>query len=113
MWRPLFSTLSPAGSGARLSILIFHRVLPAPDPLFPGEPDAQRFDEICRWLAKWFRVLDLNDALAGLRRGDLPARAAAITFDDGYADNSDVAVPILQRHGLTATFFIATGYVDG
>ena len=37
----------------------------------------------------------------------------AITFDDGYADNHDVAMPILRRHGLCATFFIATGFLDG
>jgi len=43
----------------------------------------------------------------------LPARAAAITFDDGYADNHEVALPILLRHGLKATFFIATGFLDG
>jgi peptidoglycan/xylan/chitin deacetylase (PgdA/CDA1 family) len=43
----------------------------------------------------------------------LPARAACITFDDGYADNHHVAMPILQHHGLTATFFIATSFLDG
>jgi peptidoglycan/xylan/chitin deacetylase (PgdA/CDA1 family) len=36
-----------------------------------------------------------------------------ITFDDGYADKHDVAMPILQRHGLCATFFIATGFLNG
>ena len=40
-------------------------------------------------------------------------RAPCITFDDGYADNHDVALPILQSHGLPATFFIATGFLDG
>jgi peptidoglycan/xylan/chitin deacetylase (PgdA/CDA1 family) len=48
-----------------------------------------------------------------LERDDLPARAACITFDDGYADNLTIATPILKRHGLTATFFIATGFLDG
>lgn len=43
----------------------------------------------------------------------LPARAACITFDDGYADNVEVALPILQRHSFTATFFISTGFLDG
>jgi peptidoglycan/xylan/chitin deacetylase (PgdA/CDA1 family) len=36
-----------------------------------------------------------------------------ITFDDGYADNVEVAGPILARYGLPATFFIATGFLDG
>ena len=44
--------------------------------------------------------------------GELPARAACITFDDGYADNLDVAVPILKSYGLLATFFIATGFLN-
>lgn len=113
MWASLFAMLSPEGRAARLSILIFHRVLPGPDALFPDEPDAERFEEICRWLANWFRVLDLDDALVRLRQNQLPARAAAITFDDGYADNHDIALPILQRHRLTATFFVATNYLDG
>ena len=113
MWSGLLSLLSPAGPRARLSILIFHRVLAAPDPLFPDEMHAARFNELCGWLARWFQVLRLDEAVARLRRNDLPARALAITFDDGYADNHDVALPILQRHGLSATFYIATGFLDG
>lgn len=113
MIRTAFSLLSPAGPEARLSVLIFHRVLATPDPLFPDEPDAARFDQVCAWLARWFNVLPLDAAVKRLRAGQLPARAAAITFDDGYADNHDVALPILRRHGLTATFFVATGFLDG
>lgn len=110
---PLFSWLSPAGPKSRLSVLIFHRVLPEPDPLFPDEMHARRFDELCGWLAAWFNVLPLDKAVQCLHACTLPARAACITFDDGYADNHHVAMPILQRHGLTATFFIATGFLDG
>ena len=110
---PLFSLLSPAGPRARLSVLIFHRVLPEPDPIFPGEIDVPRFDAICRWVRQWFNVLPLDVAVGRLQQGTLPARAAAITFDDGYADNHDHALPLLQRHGLPATFFIASGFIDG
>jgi len=113
MLKPLFQLASPAGARARLSVLIFHRVLPEPDPLFPDEMDARRFDELCGWLKNWFNVLPLDQAAAQLKAGTLPARAACITFDDGYADNCHVAMPILQRHSLTATFFIATGFLDG
>lgn len=113
MLKTLFGGLSRAGSAARLSVLIFHRVLPVVDPLFPDEIDSSRFDLICGWLKSWFNVLPLDVAVARLKTGTLPARAACITFDDGYADNFHIALPILQRHGLTATFFISTGFLDG
>lgn len=113
MIKTLMGLASPAGRRARLSILIFHRVLDKPDPLFPGEIDRATFDAICGWLKSWFQVLPLDEAMTRLQRGDLPARAAAITFDDGYADNEAIALPILQKHGLPATFYIATGYLNG
>jgi len=111
--RWLLQALSPEAARARLSIFIFHRVLPARDPLFPAEVDAAQFDAICDWLRQWCNVLPLDEACRRLQDGTLPSRAAAITFDDGYADNHDIALPILRRHGLTATFFVATGFLDG
>ncbi|MEO6922616.1 MAG: polysaccharide deacetylase family protein, partial [Bryocella sp.] len=111
--KPVLSLLSPAGPKARLSVLIFHRVLAQQDPLFPEELDAQQFERVCQWISQWLNVLPLDDAVCRLRSGSLPSRAAAITFDDGYADNREVALPILQRYGLCATFFIATGFLDG
>ena len=105
--------LSPSGAGARLSVVLFHRVLAAPDPLFPDDIDQARFRKICDWLATWFTVLPLDQALRQQADGCLPARALSITFDDGYADNHEVALPILQRHALAATFYVATGFLDG
>lgn len=99
--------------GRSLSILLYHRVLPQADPLFPGEVDAARFDAQMALVARSFNVLPLADAVRRLRDGSLPPRALAITFDDGYADNHDVALPILRRHGLRACFFVATGFLDG
>lgn len=111
--RPIFRHLSPAGPRGQLAVLIFHRVLPRPDELFPGEIDAERFDRVCSWLARWFNVVQLDEAVEAMTAGRLPERAAAITFDDGYADNHDIALPILRRHGLRATFFVATGFLNG
>ena len=93
--------------------MIFHRVLAHQDPLFPGEITQRQFDDICAWVKRWFQVLPLPDAVTALQRGTLPARALAITFDDGYADNHDLALPVLQKHGLQATFFVASGFLDG
>jgi peptidoglycan/xylan/chitin deacetylase (PgdA/CDA1 family) len=96
-----------------LSILIYHRVCAAPDPLFPEQVDARRFEQHVRLLNRWFRVMPLGEAVRRLAARTLPPRAACITFDDGYADNAEVVLPILQRHRTPATFFVASGFLDG
>lgn len=105
--------LSPAGERARLTILILHGVKPEPDPMFPGNTHAREFDALLGWLGDWFKVMPLPEAVTALAAGSLPARALAITFDDGYEDNHSVAMPILQRHGLSATFFVSTSFLNG
>lgn len=102
-----------AASRDRLSVLIYHRVPQRPDALLPGEPGAAEFESTMQWVKSVFNVIPLADGVAGLRTSKLPARALAITFDDGYANNAKVAAPILRRLGLPATFFIATGFLDG
>jgi peptidoglycan/xylan/chitin deacetylase (PgdA/CDA1 family) len=113
VFRSLFSVLAPSGRRSKLSILIFHRVLPCSDSLLNDLPDAAAFEERMRWVREWFNVMPLAEAATRLARGDLPARALSITFDDGYADNEEIAAPILRRLGLHATFFVATGFLGG
>ncbi len=104
---------SPGGSFGALLVLIFHRVLERPDPMLEGEPDAAAFAEQMDLVASLCHVLPLPEAAARLASGRLPPRAVCITFDDGYANNAEVAVPILAARGLTATFFVASGFLDG
>ena len=99
--------------GQRLSILIYHQVLPERDPLRPDAPDIASFDWQMDLLARHTDVLSLPEAVQRLKAGKLPPRATVVTFDDGYADNHDHALPILKKHGIPATFFIATGYLNG
>lgn len=113
MFHFLGDLLSPAGKRGRLSILIYHRTLAEPDPILHDEIDAVVFAQQMALLAAEFNVLPLGEACARLARGTLPARAACITFDDGYADNERIALPILKRFRLPATFFVATGFSDG
>lgn len=96
-----------------LTILIFHRVLPVSDPLRSSEPDVTYFDYLMNFIADSFVVLPLSEAVDRLQRCDLPRRACCITFDDGYADNLTVALPILEKYALPATVFVATDYLDG
>lgn len=110
----LVTSLTSKKSGEnKLWILIFHRVLDSPDPLRPGEVDRIAFDWQMSLLAKYFNVLSLNDAVDQLSAGELPPRAAAITFDDGYADNLSIATPILEKYDFPATVFVSTGFIDG
>lgn len=113
MFRLPLSIASPSGLRGRLSILIFHRVLTEPDPLFPEVPCAVQFERHMRWVKAWFNVLPLGEAIDRLYAGSIPSRALAITFDDGYADNEELAAPILKRLGMTATVFVSTGFLAG
>ena len=97
----------------KLNILIYHRVMPEPDPLRPWEIDAQQFRKHLEWISGVFNVIPLADAVQQLKTGTLKRRSLVITFDDGYLDNATVALPLLKKAGLHATFFCTSAWLDG
>jgi len=105
---------APGAARGRLTILMYHRVLAVADPMRPHDITAPTFDEQMGALARVFNVLPLSEALTRLAAGTLPERSACITFDDGYRDNVAIALPILQRLRLPATFYVTSGVLgDG
>lgn len=94
-------------------ILLYHEVFAPGDrtPHTSTQITADDFRAQLEFVRATCRVLDLPTFVERLAEGRLPGRACAITFDDGFADNVEVALPILQELGLPATFFIADGYV--
>ena len=56
-------------------------------------------------------VISLADLVQARRSGDLPSRPVIVTFDDGYADNVDTAMPLLEHHAILATIFLTTGAI--
>jgi peptidoglycan/xylan/chitin deacetylase (PgdA/CDA1 family) len=110
LMRPLSVIAGYAASKATFQILSYHRVNDAGDPFFPALPTAV-FDQHMRFVSRAYTVLGLETLVARAREGGIPRRAVAITFDDGYRDNLTHAAPILRRHGLPATFFLATGAI--
>ncbi|MCC6531335.1 MAG: polysaccharide deacetylase family protein [Burkholderiales bacterium] len=111
--RHLTRALVSRGRGTHLTILIYHRVHAAADPMSPEEVDARTFDWQVRCLCEYFHILPLDEAVEKLGRRALPQGAVSITFDDGYRDNCEVALPVLRRHGASATFFVATDFLGG
>ena len=97
----------------RLLVLCWHNV--DSTWLFPSRPGAgpRGMERQFRFLRRYTNVVDLREALAALATGrPLPARAVAITFDDGYRDQLELAVPMLERLGLPATFFLIPGILS-
>jgi peptidoglycan/xylan/chitin deacetylase (PgdA/CDA1 family) len=113
MLRSFAGFASRRGRGTSLLILTYHRVTPSPDALLPDEPDARAFAALIDSIRSTFNVLPLGEALGLRTEGRLPARAVSITFDDGYSNNAEVALPILEQRGVRATFYVATGYLNG
>ena len=107
------SLVAGAATRSRLTVLIFHRVLPAKDPLRPDEPSVGQFAWQMRLLREHFQPLPLLEAVQRLKGGSLPSRAVCVTFDDGYADNAQCAMPVLKRYAIPATVFVSTGFLNG
>lgn len=109
----LAGNFASASRKRSLLVLIYHRVVPEADPLLPDEPDAAGFAAQMDTVARSFNVLPLVDGVRRLYSGRLPRRAVCVTFDDGYANNFDVALPILKMHGIPATVFVAPAFLSG
>jgi peptidoglycan/xylan/chitin deacetylase (PgdA/CDA1 family) len=101
------------GFQPRAVVLMYHRVADAVADPFNLCVSPENFNEQLEMLQKHYRVLPLEDILPALREGKLRSTAVAITFDDGYADNCQTAAVSLGRHGLPATVFVTSGYLDG
>ena len=101
----------------RATLLMYHRVLPAAEcegyPFPSLVMPAEAFEQQVAWLAKHAEVVTAAEVMARRNSATAPTRrpVVAITFDDGYADNHAIAAPILDRHGVPATFFLASEFV--
>lgn len=92
-----------------VAVLFYHRV--ADNHLTPWTISRRNFSRHLDWLERHFDVVTLAEAQRRVRSHGNARPTVAITFDDGYAENCDFAIPELQRRGLTATYFVATSSV--
>lgn len=104
--------------GGMGAILMLHRVTDAPErpgganrhlTITPGFLDRVIID----MKRLGYEFVTLNGALDRLRSGQGRQPFATITADDGYRDNLTEALPVLERHGVPLTIYIAPGLIDG
>jgi peptidoglycan/xylan/chitin deacetylase (PgdA/CDA1 family) len=93
-------------------ILMYHRIAEADADPWRLAVSPSLFDEQLALLKKRRILLSLVEFGLLHRGGRLPAKAVAITFDDGYACNALAAAPLLAKHGAPATIFLATGWIS-
>jgi peptidoglycan/xylan/chitin deacetylase (PgdA/CDA1 family) len=99
------------GDTTGLRILLYHRVADDDDPLSLAP---RRFREEMQYLAgEGYTVIDLMTAVAMLDAGEVPPRVLGLTFDDGFVDVRDHALPVIAELGFRATVFVTTGVTDG
>ena len=97
-----------------LTVLMFHRVLPADDPAFPlAEREftftLDGFRHTLDFVQRHYSVLSLDALQSACRaRARLPRNPLLITFDDGWRDTLDHAWPELVRRRLPAVLFVAS-----
>ena len=93
-------------------VLMYHRIAsPVIDP-WDLSVSAENFDLQLSILAKKYNVIPLPQLVDKLQKGNLEKNTVAISFDDGYLDNLNVALPILEKHGLPASFFIPSYNIE-
>ena len=93
-------------------VLNYHRLCETDDPFSPALP-VDIFRKQVEWLSDNFRILPMSELADRVSKGKPVDGTAAITFDDGYSDNYELAFPILKSLQLQATFFITTNFIDG
>ena len=109
VYRPLPRLYSGLRNRQRIVVLLYHRVNDdLRDSVTVG---IEQFDRQMARIACNHPVVRLDDLVHGNVKPDTARSSVAVTFDDGYLDNYENAMPILLKHRIPATFFVSTGMI--
>ncbi|MDQ4041255.1 MAG: polysaccharide deacetylase family protein, partial [Actinomycetota bacterium] len=106
-----------AAEGTRALVVGYHRIVPdfeaLRDRVIPSLlTSTTTFERQLALLSRSYRIVPLEDVVAVLAGRSSGGRdVCAVTFDDGYADFAEHALPVLRRLGIPATLYVATGHV--
>jgi peptidoglycan/xylan/chitin deacetylase (PgdA/CDA1 family) len=112
------TSLAPAASGCRPLVVGYHRVVEDFDRAAATDMPTMlvsraMFERHVEWIGRHFEFVSLDEIGAHIESGEPFSRpVATLTFDDGYRDVYEHAVPTLMRVGAAATVFVVTEPVD-
>src|SRR3989344_2957961 len=89
-------------------ILLYHRVASVKDDPLSLSVSPETFSEHLKFLKENFNVVSLKEIADMIRNKNLKNKSVAITFDDGYVDNLQNALPILEQNQIPATIFVTS-----
>ena len=96
---------------APMCVLFYHRVADTyPNGWTISRRDFARHVDHCR---RHFELVGLDEVQRRVRENHSPGVSVTFTFDDGYAENCEFALPLLARHAVPTVYFVATGHVLG
>jgi len=98
-----------AAAQAPVLVLFYHRI--ADHVAVPWSHTNAEFKRQMRWLKSRYEIVSLAEAQARIRSGRNDRLTACVTFDDGYAENCDQAIPFLIEEQIPCTYFVSTHYV--
>jgi len=105
----LIGRVFPREPGRRVVVLCYHSVHPS---LPFGSATPEIFSEHLAWLGENCRCVPFSQVLSARDGPESDRPVVSITFDDGYADNYEFALPLLVRSGIRATFFLTAGLLE-
>ncbi len=92
-------------------VLMYHRVIKTTNyDQLTVNPDV--FEAQMRYLSQYCNVVSLDTAAKDLYLNKKNSRNVVVTFDDGYLDNLEYALPILQKYNIPATIFVTTDFCN-
>ncbi|HKC45888.1 MAG TPA: polysaccharide deacetylase family protein [Burkholderiales bacterium] len=107
--RPLPRRMLALSGRQRIVALLYHRVNDSMrDSLTVG---IEQFDRQMAWIRRNYPVASIEDVVRDRAPTSASRPVIVVTFDDGYRDNYENAVPILLRHRIPAAFFVSTGMI--
>ncbi len=101
-----------SGSGKHVCVILLYHSVAKGQSFGSYSLPVKSFEAQIAYLSRHFKIVRLCD-LEHYIAANYQERIACVTFDDGCMDNYEVALPVLERFGVKATFFIVTGLLGG